>query len=109
METHTICKYNNFNRITANGGMREWLKRAVLKTAVPETVPGVRIPLPPPASLKRRESSACRWPHLTCTLGRSRLTADQSNRAILQDFRGGRCARRVREPKIPPARLSPVD
>ena len=28
--------------------MREWLKRAVLKTAVPERVPGVRIPLPPP-------------------------------------------------------------
>ena len=48
METRTICKYNNFNRITANGGMREWLKRAVLKTAVPERVSGVRIPLPPP-------------------------------------------------------------
>src|SRR5579863_10018880 len=28
--------------------MRERLKRAVLKTAVRETVPGVRIPLPPP-------------------------------------------------------------
>ena len=33
------------------GGMREWLKRAVLKTAVRETVPGVRIPVPPPSSL----------------------------------------------------------
>ena len=33
------------------GGMREWLKRAVLKTAVRETVPGVRIPLPPPLPL----------------------------------------------------------
>src|SRR5437588_4136320 len=32
------------------GGMREWLKRAVLKTAVRETVPGVRIPVPPPDS-----------------------------------------------------------
>jgi hypothetical protein len=30
------------------GGMCEWLKQAVLKTAVRETVPGVRIPLPPP-------------------------------------------------------------
>jgi hypothetical protein len=30
--------------------MRERLKRAVLKTAVRETVPGVRIPLPPPLS-----------------------------------------------------------
>ena len=48
METHTICKYNNSNLITENGGMREWLKRAVLKTVVPERVPGVRIPLPPP-------------------------------------------------------------
>ena len=31
--------------------MRERLKRVVLKTTVPETVPGVRIPLPPPATL----------------------------------------------------------
>src|SRR5579872_4757576 len=30
-----------------SGGMRERSKRAVLKTAVPERVPGVRIPLPP--------------------------------------------------------------
>jgi hypothetical protein len=28
--------------------MAEWLKAAVLKTAVRGTVPGVRIPLPPP-------------------------------------------------------------
>src|SRR5438309_11002221 len=33
------------------GGMCERLKQAVLKTAVPERVPGVRIPLPPPQSL----------------------------------------------------------
>ena len=32
----------------SRGGMCEWLKQAVLKTAVRETVPGVRIPLPPP-------------------------------------------------------------
>jgi hypothetical protein len=37
------------------GGMCEWLKQAVLKTAVPERVPGVRIPLPPPRSLYCRE------------------------------------------------------
>ncbi len=37
------------------GGMRERLKRAVLKTAVRETVPGVRIPLPPPHRLISRE------------------------------------------------------
>ena len=36
--------------------MCEWLKQAVLKTAVPERVPGVRIPLPPPASLNCRET-----------------------------------------------------
>ena len=40
------------------GGMREWLKRAVLKTAVPERVPGVRIPLPPPYSLSYTENLA---------------------------------------------------
>src|SRR6266581_8393044 len=36
--------------------MRERLKRAVLKTAVPGRVPGVRIPLPPPDSLQVRYS-----------------------------------------------------
>src|SRR5258708_2069842 len=36
--------------------MCEWLKQAVLKTAVRETVPGVRIPLPPPRSLDRGET-----------------------------------------------------
>jgi hypothetical protein len=46
---------------TGPGGMCEWLKQAVLKTAVRETVPGVRIPLPPPRSLNRREFP----PHLT--------------------------------------------
>jgi hypothetical protein len=35
--------------------MRERLKRVVLKTTVRETVPGVRIPLPPPDSLDCRE------------------------------------------------------
>ncbi len=34
--------------LTQDGEMAEWFKAAVLKTAVPETVPGVRIPLPPP-------------------------------------------------------------
>jgi Amino acid permease len=36
--------------------MCERLKQAVLKTAVLERVPGVRIPLPPPSSLKCRET-----------------------------------------------------
>jgi hypothetical protein len=35
--------------------MCEWLKQSVLKTDVRETVPGVRIPLPPPRSLGCRE------------------------------------------------------
>jgi hypothetical protein len=34
--------------VTNAEGCVSWLKRAVLKTAVRETVPGVRIPLPPP-------------------------------------------------------------
>ena len=42
-----LLNYRKYSR----GGMREWLKRAVLKTAVRETVPGVRIPVPPPSSL----------------------------------------------------------
>src|SRR5215472_12799216 len=36
--------------------MCEWLKQSVLKTDVRETVPGVRIPLPPPFRLDCRES-----------------------------------------------------
>src|SRR6185437_874801 len=36
------------------GGMCEWLKQAVLKTALPARVTGVRIPLPPPSSLHWR-------------------------------------------------------
>jgi hypothetical protein len=32
------------------GGMAEWSMAVVLKTTAPETVPGVRIPLPPPTS-----------------------------------------------------------
>ena len=35
-------------RIGSCGGMCERLKQAVLKTAIPERVSGVRIPLPPP-------------------------------------------------------------
>src|SRR5205823_9172126 len=31
-----------------SGGMAEWSMAVVLKTTEPETVPGVRIPLPPP-------------------------------------------------------------
>ncbi len=44
-------RYNNRsgNPADSRGGMCEWLKQAVLKTAVRETVPGVRIPLPPPS------------------------------------------------------------
>src|SRR4030095_4554524 len=40
-------KPSDRNSILATGGMGEWLKPAVLKTAVRGTVPGVRIPLPP--------------------------------------------------------------
>jgi hypothetical protein len=35
----------------SRGGMAEWSMAVVLKTTEPETVPGVRIPLPPPPSL----------------------------------------------------------
>ncbi len=34
------------------GGMPEWLNGAVSKTVVRATVPGVRIPLPPPVALR---------------------------------------------------------
>jgi hypothetical protein len=39
------------------GGMAEWSMAVVLKTTEPETVPGVRIPLPPPPSVCRRAPS----------------------------------------------------
>ena len=38
--------------------MRERLKRVVLKTTVRETVPGVRIPLPPPLTQLVRKQLA---------------------------------------------------
>ena len=45
--------------------MAEWSMAAVLKTAVPERVPGVRIPLPPPVSTTWGDllASAPTWPH----------------------------------------------
>ena len=43
--------------------MCERLKQAVLKTAVPARVPGVRIPLPPPCDLIWRMRSIAIWPH----------------------------------------------
>ncbi len=37
-----------YRRQSEHGGMAEWLKAAVLKTASRAIVTGVRIPLPPP-------------------------------------------------------------
>src|SRR5688572_8417425 len=42
-----------YNQRNPDGGMAEWLMAAVLKTAVPERVSGVRIPLPPPTSARQ--------------------------------------------------------
>ncbi len=48
--------YNDLSKcLPDRGGMCERLKQAVLKTAIPERVSGVRIPLPPP--LTRADSS----------------------------------------------------
>ena len=55
--------------------MCERLKQAVLKTAVPERVPGVRIPLPPPFLIG---------------IKRSGLDDSASNREPGQDYSGGR-------------------
>ena len=43
------------------GGVAEWLKAAVLKTAVRGTVPWVRIPPPPPTFASARFSSRLGW------------------------------------------------
>jgi hypothetical protein len=59
------------------GGMRERLKRAVLKTAVRETVPGVRIPLPPPLTQLAQKNLAS----FTGQLVRSCLTHLEHNNA----------------------------
>ena len=60
--------------------MCERLKQAVLKTAVLERVPGVRIPLPPPYSLNGR-NSCC----LTLKIKGLRLSLG----APIQDLLGG--------------------
>jgi hypothetical protein len=43
-------------RRVPRGGVAEWFKAAVLKTAVPETVPWVRIPPSPPTTRNPREA-----------------------------------------------------
>src|SRR5215813_5563903 len=47
VELKGCCKLKPRPRLQV-GGMCERLKQAVLKTAIPERVSGVRIPLPPP-------------------------------------------------------------
>ncbi len=43
-----FCKDARNLATVRRGGMAEWSMAVVLKTTVPERVPGVRIPLPPP-------------------------------------------------------------
>ena len=50
--------------------MAEWFKAAVLKTVVRETVPGVRIPLPPPAFARRSRCSRLRLASRVCAWSR---------------------------------------
>ena len=57
----------------SRGGMCERLKQAVLKTAVPERVPGVRIPLPPPVCLDFGEGTFS-GPARTASDGRDHST-----------------------------------
>ena len=45
----------------SHGGMCERLKQAVLKTAIPERVSGVRIPLPPPLQHREKAWLNSRW------------------------------------------------
>ena len=49
-EDQECGKLTQARQLTKRGGMGERLIPAVLKTVVPERVPGVRIPLPPPFS-----------------------------------------------------------
>src|SRR5664279_3879061 len=49
------ARNSKIRQVAPRGGMCERLKQAVLKTAVPERVPGVRIPLPPPFRLNCTE------------------------------------------------------
>ena len=71
------------------GGMCERLKQAVLKTALPERVTGVRIPLPPPYSLQKQllfyanrksNQDARIWPAIPQSL-------EQTENHSLQQFR----------------------
>src|SRR5207249_1267948 len=79
--------------------MRERLKRVVLKTTVRETVPGVRIPLPPPRSLDCREIPPPLSPkyakharfsrYLLDNLDRRERAARQRRRQLSWFFSGG--------------------
>src|ERR1019366_2865149 len=78
--------HSKIRQVSSCGGMCERLKQAVLKTAVPERVPGVRIPLPPPASLNSREtlrfpSENLRKPRNSAWFARLGRTESQSDSA----------------------------
>ena len=65
--------YNDVSkRVHPRGGMCERLKQAVLKTALPARVTGVRIPLPPPSSLQDRLRKRQTW-RSSCRPGKTRL------------------------------------
>src|SRR5262245_60944579 len=66
--------------------MAEWSMAVVLKTTVPETVPGVRIPLPPPSfALGRRRPLKLLLPrnlHETSVEISNRSASQQLHRAM---------------------------
>src|ERR1700733_7746709 len=75
--------------------MCERLKQSVLKTDVPERVPGVRIPLPPPHSLKCREIRPdCSGNYAKWVQFRNFLSKRSRERGVLTPRRGSRaCCR----------------
>ncbi len=91
--------------ITDRGGMRERSKRAVLKTAVPGRVPGVRIPLPPPDFIWKfllprvpclaplRSGFACRLPSLRFSRPRRGSSSNPSPAVINENNERERLAR----------------
>ena len=73
------------------GGMAEWSMAVVLKTTVPERVPGVRIPLPPPFSEENVDTirpRRCETRTAQCSRRHRRLRQRSAARFVRSMFEG---------------------
>ncbi len=69
-----------------DGGVAEWLKAAVLKTAIPETVSRVRIS-PPPQKFFKQEDASDIYGQFLEGLANWKIKDDESGKFLKQDLK----------------------